>query len=111
MTTESTASTKTLSQQVAANIRAEMGRQSIRQTHLAARMGVNDVWVSVRLKKDQPTPIGLDELPRFADALSQDGNTVTVADLLPPTINQPSTGAAGLPIVRPTPSPVPVALG
>ena len=76
MTTETTETTNFLSRQVAANVRAEMGRQRVRQTQLAARLGVNDVWVSVRLRDAQP--ISLDDLQRIADALG-----VTIIDLLP----------------------------
>jgi transcriptional regulator with XRE-family HTH domain len=54
-----------------------MGRLDVRQTELARRMGVNDQWLSVRLKGR--TPIDLNDLFRIAKALG-----VGVHQLLPP---------------------------
>ncbi len=65
-----------LSADTAAEIRAWMGRLSVRQSELARRLGETDQWLSMRLRGN--TPIDLDELSRIADALG-----VLVKDLLP----------------------------
>ncbi len=49
-------------------IRAEMARQELTTTQLAARLGVSDMWVSRRLRG--VTDLELTELERIADALS-----------------------------------------
>lgn len=67
----------TLTDLVAAEIRAQMGRLNVRQRELARRLGENDQWVSTRV--NGRTPINLNELHRFAQALE-----VGVYDLLPP---------------------------
>lgn len=69
--------TATLTSLVAAEIRALMGRQDVRQSELARRMGESDQWMSMRLKGR--TPIDVNELQRIAVALG-----VRVHELLPP---------------------------
>jgi transcriptional regulator with XRE-family HTH domain len=67
-----------LSDSVAAEIRAEMGRQQLRNVALAARMGENEVWVSRKVRG--LSPITLTELERFARALDVPiTNLLTVA--------------------------------
>lgn len=68
--------TATLTSLVAAEIRAWLGRLDVRPSELARRMGENDQWMSTRLKGR--TPINVNDLQRFADALG-----VTVIQLLP----------------------------
>jgi transcriptional regulator with XRE-family HTH domain len=53
---------------VAAEIRAEMGRQSLTQMQLAARMGQAQPWVSRRIRGGKV--LDLDELEAFAAALN-----------------------------------------
>lgn len=65
-----------LTDRVAAEIRAVMGRQMVRQSQLARLLGENDTWMSMRLRG--LVPINLNELERIADALGVD-----VVDLLP----------------------------
>lgn len=82
-----------LTDRVAARIRAVMGWQMVRQSHLARRLGENDTWLSMRLRG--LIPINLNELQRIADALN-----VEAADLLPrssdehvvTTVGQPGEG-------------------
>lgn len=51
-------------------------RRDMKQTELAARLGVNEMWLSRRLRGAQP--IDLNDLARIAEVLG-----VTAADLLP----------------------------
>lgn len=60
----------TLSERVAEEIRALMARRRVRQTQLAREIGVNDQWLSVRLRGVQE--IGLNDLARIADGLGVD---------------------------------------
>lgn len=73
-----------LNELVAGEVRAALGRRRWRQSHLAARLGVNEMWVSRRLRGAQP--IDLDDLQRIAEALE-----VSVTDLIPSQRTQ-STG-------------------
>ena len=67
---------RTYSAQVAAEIKAWMGRLDVRQAELARRLGQNDQWLSTRLRGT--TPIDLNELAQIARALD-----VKVAELFP----------------------------
>lgn len=67
MTVTEASANETLSAQVAAEIRAWMGRLDVRQSELARRLKETDQWVSMRLKGR--TPIDLNELQRIASAL------------------------------------------
>ena len=75
MTITPTETTDKLSSLVAAEIRAVMGRNRVRQAHLARRLAVNDVWLSVRLTGKQA--IDLNDLQRIAAGLD-----VSVLDLI-----------------------------
>ncbi|MET8908352.1 helix-turn-helix transcriptional regulator [Micromonospora sp. NPDC004551] len=66
----------TLSEQVAREIRAEMGRQRMSAAKLARELGVSEAWTSRRLSGDQT--IDLHDLERIADVLG-----VTVIELFP----------------------------
>ncbi len=66
MTTIPTGRVK-LGQRLAAEIRAEMARQMITQSELARRLGVIDMWLSRRLRGQQP--LNVDELERIAEQL------------------------------------------
>jgi transcriptional regulator with XRE-family HTH domain len=55
------------SREVSANVRAELGRQSLTRADLARKLGESDMWLGRRLN-DQ-VPITVDELVRIADAL------------------------------------------
>jgi transcriptional regulator with XRE-family HTH domain len=72
----STGRTQTFAEQVAAEIRAEMGRQQVSNAALAELLGVSEMWVS--RKKRGLTPLTLDEVQRIAEVLD-----VEVAELLP----------------------------
>ena len=74
MTTPSRVTTE-LNKAVAAQIRSLMGIRMVRQSQLAARMGVTEVWLSRRLREVQP--MSLDDVERIADGLE-----VTPTELL-----------------------------
>lgn len=62
--------TTTLAEHVAAEIRAEMGRQRKRQAELAAHLGVTQASISKRLAGKQPFAIR--DIERIADWLGVD---------------------------------------
>jgi len=62
--------------QIAANIRAELGRQNKTRAALAREMGVTEMWLSRRVNAQ--TPFTVDDLATIAAALD-----VPMADLLP----------------------------
>lgn len=66
----------TLSDQVAEEIRAWMGRRRVTGAALSSALGVSPAWISYRLSGKQE--IGLNDLQRIAAALD-----VEAADLLP----------------------------
>jgi transcriptional regulator with XRE-family HTH domain len=76
MTTPTTTAQTPLSEQVAAEIRAVMGRQDINKAELARRLGVNEMWIGRRLSGK--LAIDLNDLARIASALG-----VVVVDLIP----------------------------
>ena len=63
---------------VAAEVRAEMGRQGRTNSWLAAQLGVSEMWVGRRLHMIRKTDISEDDLDRIAEALG-----VPVATFLP----------------------------
>jgi len=65
-----------LTEQVAAEIRAQMGRRSIRQSELARTLGVTEMWLSRRLRGTQT--LDLDDLEKISKALG-----CRIIDLLP----------------------------
>ena len=67
--------TTTTTTQIAANIRAELGRQNKTRAALARDMDVTEMWVSRRLNAQ--TPLTVDDLTRIANALD-----VATTDLL-----------------------------
>jgi transcriptional regulator with XRE-family HTH domain len=69
---------QTKSQFIAAEIRAELGRQSKTNAWLASELDVSEMWVSRRLRADQVQEISDEELGRIAEALG-----VPVATFLP----------------------------
>lgn len=68
--------TATLTALVAAEIRAWMGRQGVRQSELARKLGESDQWLSMRLRGR--TPLDINELLRISRALG-----VSLHQLLP----------------------------
>jgi transcriptional regulator with XRE-family HTH domain len=70
-----------LTERVAEEIRAWMGRRKLSQAELARQLGVSKMWVSYRLNGTQP--IDLNDLDRIARILG-----VGVADLLPPDVRR-----------------------
>lgn len=90
MTIETQGRTDSLAAEVAAEIRAMMGRRLVRQSELARRLGENDQWVSTRLRG--VTPLNLNDLQRVAEALG-----VAPGDLLPTSARAGSTTRGGDP--------------
>jgi transcriptional regulator with XRE-family HTH domain len=83
------ARTNSLAEQVAEEIRVLLARRRIKQSHLARELGVNDQWVSVRLRG--VTPLDLLDLERIAAVLG-----VPVTELLPRSAAEtPARSAAG----------------
>lgn len=76
--------TLSLSESVAAEIRALMARRMMTQAELAEKIGVSEMWVSRKARGRQV--IDLDDLQRIADALD-----VAVVDLLPTTASDRPT--------------------
>lgn len=66
------------SQEVAANIRAALGRNSMTKVDLARRMGATEMWVNRRL--NDRTPITVDDLASFAAALGIPANELMPAE-------------------------------
>lgn len=77
----------TYAEQVAAEVRAMMGRRRMTQTEVAEALGVTQMYVSRRVKKTNPTPMDVSDLARFARVLD-----CSVLDLLPRL--DPATGAS-----------------
>lgn len=76
MSIETTEVKNDLSDAVAAEIRAWMGRLSIRQSQLARHLGENEQWLSTRLRG--LTPLSMNDAGRIARALG-----LRAVDLLP----------------------------
>lgn len=74
-----------MNDQVAAEIRAWMGRRRINQAALGRALSENEMWVSRRLRGRQP--ITISDLQRFAEALG-----VEVADLIPRAVRTATGG-------------------
>lgn len=95
---------ESLTERVAEEIRAYLGRRRMSQAQLARALGQSQMWVSDRLRGTQP--IDLNDLQRIADVLD-----VGVLDLLPGRTtagySQPRVVATGgTPVRTPTwPSP------
>lgn len=101
----------TLSEHVAREIRAEMGRQQVRNAGLAELLGVSEMWVSRKLRGI--TPLTLAEVEQLAEVLE-----VEVSALLPtgqrtslpkPTVPDRGMRAAHLATAGCTNRPTPVA--
>jgi transcriptional regulator with XRE-family HTH domain len=74
-------SPRTLAETVAAEVRAEMGRQRMSTASLAQALNVSHMYLSRRLglpRDDQPIPLDLADLEGIAKALD-----VPVSQLLP----------------------------
>ena len=69
-------STNTLSELVASEIRAWLGRRRLTGRQLAAKMGTSQTWTATRLRGEQEISLG--DLQRFAEALD-----VPITALLP----------------------------
>lgn len=72
----SSRSATNLSAAVAEEVRIMLIRKKMKQTDLATKLGVNEMWLSRRLRGVQP--LDLNDLAAIAEALD-----VPVADLLP----------------------------
>jgi transcriptional regulator with XRE-family HTH domain len=99
MTTTPGERTATLSDLVAEEIRAWLGRRRMSQAQLARTLGQSQMWVSDRLRGIQP--IDLDDLERIAHVLDipvlelfpPAGGTTTIRSVsrdLNPRLNQPA---------------------
>lgn len=78
-----------LSTRIAAEVRAEMGRQGISSAALARKLGVSEAWTSRRLSINGDQTMDLDDLPRIADVLG-----VPIAELLPREVGRPNDRSA-----------------
>jgi transcriptional regulator with XRE-family HTH domain len=65
------------SRETAANLRAAMGRRRLSRKDLAYLLGENEMWVGRRV--NGKTPITIDDLDRFARALSVPMNELLTA--------------------------------
>lgn len=66
----------TITEQVAAEIRAQMGRRNVKQSELARTLGVTEMWLSRRLRGKQA--LDLEDLEKISRALE-----CRIIDLLP----------------------------
>jgi transcriptional regulator with XRE-family HTH domain len=64
--------TRSLTDTVAAEVRAELGRQHKTGAWLARQLGVSEAWVSRRLGEKDPQPMNVRDLERIASALKVD---------------------------------------
>lgn len=81
MTSTPTPARTSLSDRVAEEIRAQMGRKRMTQAAMAKALGVSQAWVSYRLVGKQP--IDLNDLEAIARVLG-----VAVAELFPVDVRQ-----------------------
>lgn len=78
MHTPTAATGPTLSESVASEIRAEMGRKGITQSTLAVELGESQPWLSRRINSGAGrTPLDVNDLDRIAAALG-----LSAADLV-----------------------------
>lgn len=96
MTTTPEAPAKSLTQQVAEEIRVVLARRLMRQSELARTMGRGEQWLSVRLRGIQP--IDLNDLAEIAQALG-----VSAGELLPRNQGHPNL-RSGTRYEQPTPT-------
>jgi transcriptional regulator with XRE-family HTH domain len=96
MTTTPTERAVTLTERVAEEIRALLGRKRITGAALARSLGVSEAWVSYRLSGKQTIDLG--DLERIAAALG-----VAPVELLPADIRRP--GQPTVPKVTPADRP------
>lgn len=61
--------TSDVGREVAARVRAEMARQGIRNSTLAARLGCSEMWVGRRVRVEPSTSMTIAELERIATVL------------------------------------------
>lgn len=76
-----------LNAQVAAEVRAEMGRRGMSNAELARSLGVSEAWTTRRLGKRADTPLNLVDLQRVAAALAvplATFFTTEIRDVVPP---------------------------
>lgn len=88
-----------LNAQVAAEVRAEMGRRGMSNAELARQLGVSEAWTTRRLGKKADTPLNLIDLQRIAAALRVPLATffpTEIRDTVPPGV----TGRYLFPAVR-----------
>ena len=77
--------------QVAAEIRAEMGRRGMSNAELARLLGVSEAWTTRRLGKRADTVLNLADMQRIAAALSTPLATFFTAqirDEIPPAMSR-----------------------
>ena len=82
-----------LTDRVADEIRAVMGRRRVRQNELARRLGVSEMWVSYRLNGRQP--IDLNDLSQIAEALGVSADGLVTAAVKGPTLQQHQSTPTG----------------
>jgi transcriptional regulator with XRE-family HTH domain len=99
MTTNSTVGREhapNVSRLIAAEVRAEMGRQGVSKHQLATRLGVSDVWIGRRLKVDSTVQITLEEVEQMAEALGVSSQRLLAAWLPRLDSNQQPSGYASV---------------
>lgn len=72
--------TATLSELVAEEVRAQMGRKRMSQAHLARGVGKTEMWVSLRLRGKQA--IDLNDLMAIATVLGIDASDLLTPDVV-----------------------------
>lgn len=95
MTNAATDTVRTLSDQVAEEIRVALTRRRMSQRQLAQALNVSPAWLNYRLTGVQA--IDVNDMQRIADALG-----VSVLDLFPRDMVRPNNRSSALP-VRPMP--------
>jgi transcriptional regulator with XRE-family HTH domain len=76
-----TYATERVSHAVAAEVRAQLGRQGITQAELARRIGHNGPWLSGRIGTTATVDLTIDEIAEIADALEIDASELLLAAL------------------------------
>ena len=83
-----------VSRLIAAEVRAEMGRQGVSKSELARRLQVSDVWIGRRLAVNSTVQITLEEVDQMAEALGVSSQRLLSAWLPRLDSNQQPSGYA-----------------
>lgn len=84
MTTQTTKSAPSASRRIAAEIRAELGRQSMSGRRLAVSMGVSYAWLNRRIGSDATVDLTFEDVDRIASVLKvPTGRIIAASGWLP----------------------------